>query len=224
MRPLLIIDAAHLKGTYLGTNLLAVGMDGNNQIIPIATGVSQGETLESWTWFLSKLKECIGEDPRLTIISDRHVSIQSACQSVFPNAFHGHCCRHLMMNCNLKGKKIRALFWKMCKAYTPDEFNLALAELGGKRPAAYNKLIQAGVERWSRAYSAGNRYNYMTSNSAESINSLTRNVRRVPITNLMEWYNRLVQEWYCNRREKYKGTIFVLFVFLEDKYFSYLTL
>ena len=73
MRPLLIIDAAHLKGTYLGTNLLAVGMDGNNQIIPIATGVSQGETLESWTWFLSKLKECIGEDPRLTIISDRHV-------------------------------------------------------------------------------------------------------------------------------------------------------
>ena len=215
MRPLLIIDAAHLKGTYLGTNLLAVGMDGNNQIIPIATGVSQGETLESWTWFLSKLKECIGEDPRLTIISDRHVSIQSACQSVFPNAFHGHCCRHLMMNCNLKGKKIRALFWKMYKAYTPDEFNLELAELGGKRPDAYNKLIQAGVERWSRAYSAGNRYNYMTSNSAESINSLTRNVRRVPITNLMEWYNRLVQEWYCNRREKYKGTIFVLFVFFH---------
>ncbi|GJV37943.1 transposase, MuDR, MULE transposase domain protein [Tanacetum coccineum] len=61
MRPLIIIDATHLKGTYEGTNLLAVGMDGNNQIIPIATGVSQGETGPSWTWFLSKLKECIGE-------------------------------------------------------------------------------------------------------------------------------------------------------------------
>ncbi|GJW94225.1 hypothetical protein Tco_0173897 [Tanacetum coccineum] len=45
MRPLIIIDAAHLKGSYLGTNLVAVGMDGNNQIIPIATGVSQGETV-----------------------------------------------------------------------------------------------------------------------------------------------------------------------------------
>nr|GEU40811.1 transposase, MuDR, MULE transposase domain protein [Tanacetum cinerariifolium] len=45
--------------TYLGTNLVVVGMDGNNQIIPIATGVSQGETGESWTWFLRKLKECI---------------------------------------------------------------------------------------------------------------------------------------------------------------------
>ncbi|GJR63740.1 phospholipase-like protein [Tanacetum coccineum] len=30
MRPLIIIDGAHLKGTYLGTNLVAVGMDGNN--------------------------------------------------------------------------------------------------------------------------------------------------------------------------------------------------
>ena len=47
MRPLIIIDVAHLKGKYQGTNLLAVGMDGNNQIIPIATGVSQGETGEA---------------------------------------------------------------------------------------------------------------------------------------------------------------------------------
>nr|GEX72476.1 transposase, MuDR, MULE transposase domain protein [Tanacetum cinerariifolium] len=47
MRPLIIIDGAHLKGNYLGTNLLAVGMDGNNQIIPLATGVSQGKTGES---------------------------------------------------------------------------------------------------------------------------------------------------------------------------------
>nr|GEU40170.1 phospholipase-like protein [Tanacetum cinerariifolium] len=35
--------------TYLGTNLVVVGLDGNNQIIPISTGVSQGETGESWT-------------------------------------------------------------------------------------------------------------------------------------------------------------------------------
>ncbi|GKA77661.1 hypothetical protein Tco_0784198, partial [Tanacetum coccineum] len=44
LRPLLIIDAAHLKGLYKGTNLLAVGMDGNNQIVPIAFGICKGET------------------------------------------------------------------------------------------------------------------------------------------------------------------------------------
>ncbi|GKF57491.1 transposase, MuDR, MULE transposase domain protein, partial [Tanacetum coccineum] len=79
----------HLKGNYLGTNLVAVGMDGNNQIIPLATGVSQGETGESWTWFLSKLKEQIGEPPNLCIISDRHVAIIQACGIVFDNSFHG---------------------------------------------------------------------------------------------------------------------------------------
>ncbi|GKA68468.1 transposase, MuDR, MULE transposase domain protein [Tanacetum coccineum] len=91
MRPLLITDGAYLKGTYKGTNLVLVGMDGNNQIIPIATGVSQGETGESWTWFLLKLKECIGEVPNLAIITDRHLAIMLACNTVFPNAFHGYC-------------------------------------------------------------------------------------------------------------------------------------
>nr|GEW83814.1 transposase, MuDR, MULE transposase domain protein [Tanacetum cinerariifolium] len=97
------VVVTHLKGRYEGTNLLTVRMDGNNQIIPIATGVSQ-----------------------------------------------------------------------------------------------------AGVERWSRAYCPRDRYNYMTSNSAESINSLTRDVRIVSITNLIEWYKKLVQGWYCERQEKYK--------------------
>nr|GEY55494.1 hypothetical protein [Tanacetum cinerariifolium] len=50
------------KGTYKGINLVLVGMDGNNQIIPITIGVSQGETIESWIWFLLKFKECIDFD------------------------------------------------------------------------------------------------------------------------------------------------------------------
>ncbi|GJU33217.1 transposase, MuDR, MULE transposase domain protein [Tanacetum coccineum] len=102
MRPLIIIDGAHLKGNYLGTNLLAVGMDGNNQIVPIATSVSQGETGESWTWFLRRLKEQIGEPLNLCIISERHHAIILACSTIFDNAFHGYCDHHLMMNCNLK--------------------------------------------------------------------------------------------------------------------------
>ncbi|GJS27299.1 transposase, MuDR, MULE transposase domain protein [Tanacetum coccineum] len=44
LRPLLIIDVAHLKGQYKGTNLVAVGMDENNQIVPIAFGICKGET------------------------------------------------------------------------------------------------------------------------------------------------------------------------------------
>lgn len=206
LRPLLIIDGAHLKGKYLGTNLLAVGMDGNNQIVPIATGVSQGETGESWSWFLSKLKECIGEVPDLAIISDRHYAIGLACKIVFPNSFHGYCCRHLLMNCGLNNsRKLRSLYWKTCKAYTKEDFHAALSAIDAFRPGVEKKLREAGFERWSRAYCPARRYNYMTSNSAESVNSLTRDVRKVPITMLMEWYRELLQKWYCDKREKYQG-------------------
>nr|GFB67254.1 hypothetical protein [Tanacetum cinerariifolium] len=145
-------------------------------IIPIAIGVSQGETGPSLTWFLSKLKECIGEIPNLIIISDRHAVILSSCEAVFPYAFHGYCCRHLMMNCKLKSIKMQCLFWKMCKAYTIEDFGMAINELRSKRPDVYKKLIEAGVERWSRAYCLRDPYNYMTSNSTELINSLTRDV------------------------------------------------
>ncbi|PWA72868.1 transposase, MuDR, MULE transposase domain protein [Artemisia annua] len=207
MRPLLIIYVAHLKGRYLGTNLAAVAMDGNNQIIPIATGVTHGETGESWTWFLSKLKECIGEVPGLAIISDRHFAIGLACKNVFPNAFHGYCCRHLMMNCNMQSDRLKGLYWKTCKAYTRAEFDRCVACIRVMRPAAYRKLEDAGFEKWSRAYCPANRYNYMTSNSAESINSLTREVQKVPITMLMDWYRQLLQRWYCDRRSKYEDAL-----------------
>ncbi|GKE07707.1 transposase, MuDR, MULE transposase domain protein [Tanacetum coccineum] len=206
MRPLLITDGAHLKGTYKGTNLVLVGMDGNNQIVPIAIGVSQGETGESWTWFLLKFKECIGEVPNLAIIMDRHPTIILAYNTISPNAFHGYCCRHLMMNCKMKSDKLQAIYWKTCKAYTPEEFQRRVSDLRGFRPEAYKKLEEAGFKTWSRAMCPTDRYNYMTSNSAESINNLTRHVRKAPITQLMEWYKALLQKWYCARRDKYKDS------------------
>nr|GEX20083.1 transposase, MuDR, MULE transposase domain protein [Tanacetum cinerariifolium] len=44
LRLVLMIDAAHIKGLYKGTNLVAVAIDGNNQIVPIAFGICKGES------------------------------------------------------------------------------------------------------------------------------------------------------------------------------------
>ncbi|GJY66654.1 transposase, MuDR, MULE transposase domain protein, partial [Tanacetum coccineum] len=88
LRPLLIIDAAHLKGEYKGTNLIAVGMDGNNQIVLVAFGISKGETGPCWSWWMSVLKECIGDHNNLLFISDRHPAIALVVHNEFPLAFH----------------------------------------------------------------------------------------------------------------------------------------
>ncbi|GJT93048.1 transposase, MuDR, MULE transposase domain protein [Tanacetum coccineum] len=121
LRPLLIIDATYLKGQYKRTNLVAVGMDDNNQIMPISFGICKGETGPCW-----------------------HVAIALAVQNEFPLAFHAVCCRHLMMNLSLKRKKTKGLFWKICKAYTTEEFSTEMSNLQDVQPDAYHKLCEAG--------------------------------------------------------------------------------
>ena len=205
LRPLLIIDATHLKGQYKGTNLVAVGMDGNNQIVPIAFGICKGETGPSWSWWMSVLKECIGDNHNLLFISDRHAAIALAVRNEFPLAFHAVCCRHLMMNISLKTKKIKGQYWKTCKAYTPQEFTRNMDILQAVQPDAYHKLIEAGPERWSRAHCPLTRYNYMTSNSVESVNACTVLTRKLPVTKLAETYRAMLQDWYFER-QKVAGT------------------
>nr|GFA93306.1 transposase, MuDR, MULE transposase domain protein [Tanacetum cinerariifolium] len=165
--------------TYLGTNLVAIGMDGNNQIILIATGVSQSET-------------------------DKHYAITLACNTVFPNLFHGYCCLYLMMNCGMQSDKFKKLYLKTCKAYTLEEFEKLMYDIYGVRPNAHQKLVDAKIKKWSREKCPANRYNYMASNNVELINALTKDVRKIPITSLMDWFRDLLQKWYYKRREKYE--------------------
>ncbi|XP_071718575.1 uncharacterized protein [Rutidosis leptorrhynchoides] len=47
--PIIIVDVAHLKSGYLGTNLVTVAMDDNNRIFPLAYGIGEGETNEVWS-------------------------------------------------------------------------------------------------------------------------------------------------------------------------------
>lgn len=137
--------------------MVVVGMDGSNQILPIATGVAQGESAESWTWFMTKLKECIGDVPNLAIISDRHYGITAACNSVFLNAFHGYYCCHLMLNTKMYSETLKCLYWKTYKAYTTDAFENLMSDIRLVRAQAYKKLVEAGVEKWPRAHCPGER-------------------------------------------------------------------
>lgn len=126
LRRVLVIDAAHLKGRYLGTMFLVVAMDANNNIVPITFRVGRSETGEEWTWFLSMLKECIGQPEGLVFMSDRAASISATISAVFPTAHHALCCRHLEMNVKSSDKRIKIYkmtYWKACKAYTVREFD-----------------------------------------------------------------------------------------------------
>nr|GEZ17877.1 transposase, MuDR, MULE transposase domain protein [Tanacetum cinerariifolium] len=201
LRPVLMIDAAHLKGLYKGINLLAVAMDENNQIVPIAFGICKGETCPCWSWWMFVLKECIGDNPNLLFIYDRHAAIALAIEKEYPLAFHAVFCRHLMMNLGLKNQKRKGLFWKICKAYTREDYATNINTLQIVQPDTHEKLCRAGPQRWSRAHCPLVRYNYMTSNSVESVNACSVIYRKEPVLKLAETYRAMVQEWYYKRRQ-----------------------
>ena len=73
-RPFIGLDGCHLKGPYGGIFLVAVILDGNRGVLPLAFSIVEAECGDSWTFFLENLYSCIGggTDARpLTIMSDR---------------------------------------------------------------------------------------------------------------------------------------------------------
>ncbi|GJW65255.1 hypothetical protein Tco_0117139 [Tanacetum coccineum] len=146
LRPVLMIDATHLKGLYKGINLIAVAMDRNNQIVPISL---------------------------LVYIKGKQVHVR-----------HGGC-----------------LYAENALAYTREEFATSMSKLKMLQPDAYQKLCDAGLQRWSRAHCPLVRYNYMTLNSVESVNAKSVIHRKEPVLKLAETYRAMVQEWYYERRQ-----------------------
>nr|GEU52455.1 hypothetical protein [Tanacetum cinerariifolium] len=55
------LDGCFLSGPFLGQILTTVGIDPNNEIYPLAYALVEGETKESWNWFL----DCLGDDLEL---------------------------------------------------------------------------------------------------------------------------------------------------------------
>ncbi|KAL3529703.1 hypothetical protein ACH5RR_009025 [Cinchona calisaya] len=71
-RPVIGLDACHLKGPYGGQLMHVVSRDGNNQMYPIAMAIVEAECKDSWMWFLKLMTEVIErpEDMEWVFISD----------------------------------------------------------------------------------------------------------------------------------------------------------
>ncbi|XP_057719711.1 uncharacterized protein LOC130934140 [Arachis stenosperma] len=56
-KPVAQVDETHLYGKYKGCLLVAVSQDGNNNIVPIAFAIVEGETSDAWNFFLSNIRQ-----------------------------------------------------------------------------------------------------------------------------------------------------------------------
>ncbi|KAJ8420225.1 hypothetical protein Cgig2_021595 [Carnegiea gigantea] len=79
-RPIIRIDAYHLKGLYKGALMIAVSLDGNNGQFSLAYAVVEKENHQEWSFFLDGLVralDVVKNQSRFTILSDRHKSTRA---------------------------------------------------------------------------------------------------------------------------------------------------
>ncbi|XP_071939373.1 uncharacterized protein [Coffea arabica] len=114
-RPVIGLDACHLKGRLGGHLMHAVGRDENNQMYPIAMACVESECKESWHWFLELLTTHIGSsaDMNWVFISDRQKGLVETFDVLFPGVEHRFCVRHMYANFKLRfnDKTLRDIMW-----------------------------------------------------------------------------------------------------------------
>ncbi|GMN75126.1 hypothetical protein TIFTF001_052581 [Ficus carica] len=96
----IVVDGSTLKAKFGGMLLAACGHDANSCIFPLAFGIVQSESNESWKWFFEKLRASIGTRESLK-------GIEFASNLVYPDAAYGICIQHLAANLKTKYKDFK---------------------------------------------------------------------------------------------------------------------
>ncbi|KAL5159434.1 hypothetical protein HKD37_15G043756 [Glycine soja] len=165
------VDGTHLYEKYRGTLLMATSQDGNGGVLPLAFAVVEGETLTTWSWFLTHLCEHVTDKNGICLISDRHASIKSVVAN-------------------------EALAYTPCKHV----FDQNLEKFRQLSPAIATWIDRISKEKWSMAYdTSGRRYGHMTTNLSECVNKVLKDCHSIPITALVKSTYSRCRKYFVDR-------------------------
>ncbi|RYR50341.1 hypothetical protein Ahy_A07g036935 [Arachis hypogaea] len=191
-KPLVQIDGTHLYEKYKGTLLVAVAQDGNQNIVPIAFALVEGETADAWHFFLRSLRMYVVRKDGVGMISDRHDSIRATVNCFGgdwqpPRAWWMFCIRHIGSNFlrAFKVPHLQKLVVNIGYSRTVEEYNINYKRLE-ERGKAYARWCDAiGLRHWVLAFDEGHRWGYVTTNLVECINSVLKGARNLPVLALV---------------------------------------
>ncbi|KAK3212059.1 hypothetical protein Dsin_016765 [Dipteronia sinensis] len=148
------VDGSFLKGRCRGTMFVATVQDDNEQAYPIAIGYGDSVNNPFWGWFLDSLKGAIGLIDDLVFIFDRHASIKAGISSVFPYATYTIYVWHFSENIRKRfhRKDVAQIMSAAAKSYGELKYNRLLEELCNLHQNAYDYIVNAGAEKWSRVH------------------------------------------------------------------------
>ncbi|XP_052118897.1 uncharacterized protein LOC107492580 [Arachis duranensis] len=191
-KPLVQVDGTHLYEKYKGALLVAVAQDGNQNIVPIAFAIVEGETADAWEFFLTNLRRYVVTIDGVGIISDHHTSIDAAIARSNgawspPRVWHMYCIRHIESNFlrRFKAPYLHKLVVNTGYSRTEQEYNKNYQRLKERGEAYTQWCDEIGVERWVLAFDGSHRWGHITTNLVECINYVLKGARNLPVTALV---------------------------------------
>ncbi|KAK9100350.1 hypothetical protein Scep_023780 [Stephania cephalantha] len=203
-RPLLQIDATFLYGRYSGKLMIALSVDENGHILPVAFAVAETESTDSWGWFLRMLRKHVTDREGICVISDRHPDILEAVNIPIngfcpPKGYHRYCLRHLLSNFGTQFKNVvplKVLLGRAAVQHQERKFIACMERftyLSSRTPQCLQYVNAIPKELWTQSHDGGMRYGWMNSNGVECFNGVLKGARFLPITALTQMiYYRLV--------------------------------
>ncbi|KAH9612224.1 hypothetical protein KSS87_003278, partial [Heliosperma pusillum] len=207
-RPILTVDGTHLYGKYKGVLLIAIGVDANDQIYPLAFAIVDCESIDTWGWFMDCIRKHVTQREGICVISDRHVGIMTTMNKVGggwtePQAFHRFCTRNQASNINTKFKsnELKLAFLSTACATQRKRFNKGMQKIGSLNPSAKVLLESIPLSKWSLCHDGGHRYGIKTTNNSECFNGVLKRVRFLPITALVKATFFRINSYFVKHRE-----------------------
>ena len=163
-RPVVLVDGTFVTGKYRDTLMMAAAVDPEDQIVPVAFALTEGENNESLSWFMRLLRvQVLGSTRTICLISDRHAGLlNDAAEHIdgFPPLVHRWCMRHFAANFwrHQRKKEVCDKVKALCCVRTEHEFKETKRELDKMVNTAGKAWLEAQMEQkaqWALAYDEG---------------------------------------------------------------------
>ncbi|KAH0668592.1 hypothetical protein KY289_023085 [Solanum tuberosum] len=207
-RPVISVDGTHMYGKYDIKLLIAVGIDGNDSILPLAFAIVDKESKEAWKWFFRNLSaHVIKNREGICVISDREKGILTSLQELRrfqePQVFHRFCIRHLKSNFQSRfpNRDLSRLMWRAASAHQVRKFESLMWQIKEENVEAYEYLMEIPLEKWTVSYDDGKRWGVLTTNLSESFNGVLKKARGLPVTAMVKLSLEQTIERYTRRSQ-----------------------
>uniref|UniRef100_J3MNJ7 SWIM-type domain-containing protein n=1 Tax=Oryza brachyantha TaxID=4533 RepID=J3MNJ7_ORYBR len=211
-RPVICVKGMPLCGKYEGMLLTALAFDANGYPIPVAFAAIEGESKESWLWFLRNVKHAVvKERSHVCIIHDGKRELLNAIEDLQNNPQETHpwkdvksrwCIQHLAENffSHFHDRELMMMFKRLCQQSKQSKFvkiwkeldELTLKFMIDKEGGAGREMRQESVEPCEPVFLAQTPCNQL---NLEENNRRT-NGSRNQITMFSDWIStKPMEKW-----------------------------